>query len=117
MHDKCLRRANKWTLDEVAAAAETESVGVMPGSGRCVRGPRRRLLLAMQEAGVTAAGRPSIRWSGTATTSRRRDLTFSGGALVHGSSGAGWQQRPRSCGGSSAGAVNNAGAVDHPVRL
>jgi hypothetical protein len=47
---------NDWTLDEVGAAAEGEPVDVMPGSGRRVPGPRRKLAEAMQTAGVLVAG-------------------------------------------------------------
>lgn len=45
-----------WTLEEVEAAAEGEPVNVMPGSGRRVPGPRRKLLEAMKAADVAVAG-------------------------------------------------------------
>lgn len=45
----------EWTLDEVAAATEGEPVGEMPGSRRRLPGPRRKLLEAMQVAGVRVA--------------------------------------------------------------
>ena len=45
-----------WTLDEVIAATEAEPVGAMPGSRRCLPGPRRKLLEAMEAAGVRVAG-------------------------------------------------------------
>jgi hypothetical protein len=49
-------RFDLWMLDEVAAATEGEPVDVMPGSGRRLPGPRRKLLEAMQTAGVVRAG-------------------------------------------------------------
>jgi hypothetical protein len=45
-----------WTLDQVAAATDGEPVGEMPGSRRRLPGPRRKLLEAMQAAGVRVAG-------------------------------------------------------------
>jgi hypothetical protein len=54
---------DEWTLEDVESAAEGEPVDVMPGSGRRVSGPRRKLLDAMQVAGVTVAGEldPAVR--------------------------------------------------------
>jgi hypothetical protein len=50
------RHFNTWTSDEVETACEGEPVDVMPGSGRRVPGPRRKLLEAMRDASVTIAG-------------------------------------------------------------
>ena len=50
------RPFDTWTLAEVEAAASEEPVDVMPGSGRCVIGPRRKLLAAMRAAEVKRAG-------------------------------------------------------------
>jgi hypothetical protein len=44
------RHFDTWTLEDVEAAAEDEPVDVMPGSGRQVLGPGRRLLEAMEVA-------------------------------------------------------------------
>jgi hypothetical protein len=46
----------EWTLAEVEELAADEQVDVMPGTGRQVYGPRRRLLTAMREQGVGLVG-------------------------------------------------------------
>jgi hypothetical protein len=46
----------EWSLAEVETIAADEPVEVMPGTGRQVYGPRRRLLTAMREQGVGLVG-------------------------------------------------------------
>jgi len=56
MLDLPARHFDTWTLDEVRASCGDEPMRVMPGSGRRVLGPRRKLLEAMHKAGVRTAG-------------------------------------------------------------
>jgi hypothetical protein len=50
------RPFESWSLEEVVALADAESVNAMPGSSRRLLGPWRKLADAIQAANVTTGG-------------------------------------------------------------